>query len=103
MMAPRGEMNDGLLDVTIATQVSRIGIFRLIPHFMKGTQATQKPIITMRSRKVEVTALDGELPAHADGETLCVDGKELAIELIPSALAFIEIEHPVSIAMSSLR
>jgi YegS/Rv2252/BmrU family lipid kinase len=89
MMAPSGEMTDSLLDVTIATQVSRIGIFRLIPHFMKGTQATQKPIVTFRSRKVEVTALDGVLPAHADGETLCVDAKQLTVELVPAALSFI--------------
>jgi diacylglycerol kinase family enzyme len=89
MMAPLAEVNDSLLDVCIALQVSRLGIFRLIPHFMKGTQATQKPIITLRSQKVVVSAIEGVLPAHADGETLCVDAKELAVELVPAALMFI--------------
>jgi len=89
MMAPRAEMNDSLLDLCIASQVSRVGIFRLIPHFMKGTQASQKPILILKSRRVAVTAIEGELPAHADGETLCVDGKELSIELVPAALPFI--------------
>jgi diacylglycerol kinase family enzyme len=69
--------------------VSRGRIFTLIPHFLKGYQATQAPITTLRARQVQVTALQGALPAHADGETLCVQGTQLAIELLPSRLELI--------------
>ena len=89
MMAPDASPADGLLDLCIARQVSRGRIFTLIPHFLKGDQATQAPITALRARRVQVTALRGVLPAHADGETLCVQGEQLTIELLPAALELI--------------
>ncbi len=83
MMAPPAEIDDGLLDLCIADQVSRARIFTLIPYFMKGTQASQKEIKTGRTKRIAVTAVEGVLPAHADGETLCTEGQELTIELLP--------------------
>jgi hypothetical protein len=35
---------------------------------------------------VSVVAVEGELPAHADGETLCVTGRRLELELLPGRL-----------------
>ena len=83
MMAPEGQPDDGLFDLCIAHEVSRARIFGLIPHFLRGTQATQEPIRTERARRVVVTAVEGVLPAHADGETLCTDGRRLELELLP--------------------
>jgi YegS/Rv2252/BmrU family lipid kinase len=82
MMAPSALTDDGLLDLCIAGQLSRMGILRLIPKFMKGTQAAHPQIKIGNASKVQVIALDGVLPAHADGETICVAGKELMIEII---------------------
>jgi diacylglycerol kinase family enzyme len=89
MMAPQGLTDDGLFDLCIARQVSRARIFALIPRFMQGTQATHPAISTARAKKVVVTAVEGVLPAHADGETLCTEGRELALELLPRQLDFI--------------
>jgi YegS/Rv2252/BmrU family lipid kinase len=89
MMAPEGEPDDGLLDLCIARQVGRARIFYLIFHFMQGTQANQEPIQTGRARGVVVTAVDGTLPAHADGETLCTAGQRLEMELLPSQIEII--------------
>jgi YegS/Rv2252/BmrU family lipid kinase len=89
MMAPNAETDDGLLDLCIAGSVSRMGIFALMPRFMNGTQHNHKAITTGRAKKVKVTAVEGVLPAHADGETLCKDGHQLTIELIPSAVDII--------------
>jgi diacylglycerol kinase (ATP) len=86
MMAPAGQPDDGLLDLCLARQVSRSRIFGLIPHFIKGTQATQEPIRTGRARRVSVRAVEGILPAHADGETLCTEGQYLEVELLPRQL-----------------
>lgn len=83
MMAPKGKPDDGLFDLCIAREVSRARIFGLIPHFLRGTQATQEPIHTGRTRSIVVTATKGTLPAHADGETLCIDGRRLELELLP--------------------
>jgi diacylglycerol kinase (ATP) len=89
MMAPEGQPDDGLFDLCIAREVSRARIFALIPHFLQGTQATQEPIRTGRARRVVVTAVEGVLPAHADGETLCTDGQRLELELLPRQIEVI--------------
>jgi len=85
-MAPEGAPDDGVFDLCIAHEVSRPRIFGLIPHFLKGTQATQEPINMTQARRVVVTAVEGILPAHADGETLCTDGQWLEIELLPGQI-----------------
>jgi diacylglycerol kinase (ATP) len=88
-MAPEGKPGDGLFDLCIAHEVSRARIFGLIPHFMRGTQATQEPIRMEQARRVVVTAVEGVLPAHADGETLCTEGQRLEIELLPRQIEII--------------
>jgi YegS/Rv2252/BmrU family lipid kinase len=86
LMAPHAENDDGLLDVCIAREVGKARVFTLIPKFMKGTQEREKEITTLRTRRIAVTALEGSLPAHADGETLCTAGKTLTIDLLPRAI-----------------
>lgn len=86
MMAPQALNDDGLFDYCIASQVSRARIFALIPLFMNGTQANNPAITTGQTRKISVTALEGVLPAHSDGETLCTDGKSLSIQILPGQL-----------------
>ena len=92
MMAPDSKPDDGVLDLCIASEASRMRLFQLIPHFLKGTQATQPEVKMYRSQKASVRALEGSLPAHADGEMLCVQGKQLDVELIPAALDFIPLK-----------
>jgi YegS/Rv2252/BmrU family lipid kinase len=87
--APNGDPSDGSFDLCIARSVSQLRIFGLIPYFMKGTQATQKEVIMAQARKVKVTAVQGTLPVHCDGETVCFEGKELTIELLPAQIEFI--------------
>ena len=82
MMAPDAEPDDGLFDLCIAGQVSRARMFTLIPHFLRGTQATQDSITTKRAARISVTAIEGSLPAQTDGEILCIDGQHLEIELL---------------------
>ena len=83
LMAPDAEPDDGLFNLCIAHEVSRARMFSLIPHFLRGTQATQEPITTGQAAHVSVTAVEGALPAQTDGEILCVDGQHLEIELLP--------------------
>jgi diacylglycerol kinase family enzyme len=88
-MAPAARNDDGLFDLCIAAQVSRLRIFTLIPHFLRGTQTTQPSIQTVQTSGVLASALEGTLPAHADGETLCTHGQQLALELLPQRLELI--------------
>jgi diacylglycerol kinase (ATP) len=89
MMAPEARTDDGILDLCIAGQLSRIGILTMIPRFMKGTQASQPQIKTGNAAKIRVIALEGVLPAHADGETICTAGKELQVEIIKQPIQII--------------
>lgn len=92
MMAPDGKNDDGWLNLCIANQVSRRRVFTLIPHFLSGTQATQKEIRMLKAKKVSVEALKGSLPAHADGETLCKEGQRLDVEILPNQIEMICLE-----------
>jgi diacylglycerol kinase (ATP) len=89
IMAPQGSPDDGMFDVCIARQVSRPQMFALIPRFMAGTQEQHEAIQIIRAANVVVTALEGVLPAHGDGETICIDGNELRVELLPQQLELV--------------
>lgn len=86
LTAPSGQPDDGLLDLCITRKVSRMRVFTLIPAFMRGTQARSAAVTTGRSRRVVVTAVEGGIPAHADGETLCTEGDRLVIEVRPAQI-----------------
>jgi diacylglycerol kinase (ATP) len=84
--APNGNPADGIFDMCIASSASKLRIFGLIPYFMKGTQATQKEVKMDHCRKVTATAVSGTMPVHCDGETVCYEGKELEIEILPAQI-----------------
>lgn len=89
MMAPQSLNDDGLFDVCIAAEVPKAKIFALIPHFMRGSQLTQKSVSLERTKCLSVNAIRGSLPVHADGETICTAGKTVTIQNIPNALQVI--------------
>jgi diacylglycerol kinase (ATP) len=89
IMAPDALPDDGLLDLCIAEQMSSLAILRMVPHFMKGTQASQPSIQTGQAVQVTVTAQDGPLPAQSDGEIICTQGRQLMVELLPRQLEII--------------
>lgn len=89
LMAPHGDPGDGLFDLCIAHQVSIPRIFTLIPHFLRGTQASQSPIRIGQASRVSIHVQEGVLPAQTDGEILCIDGQRLEIEMLPRQLEVI--------------
>lgn len=86
LMAPDARVDDGRLDLCIAGDVSRLGVLALIPRFLRGTQASHASVTTGRTERVVVTAVEGDLPAHADGETLCTAGRQLSVEIVPRSI-----------------
>lgn len=85
-MAPNGNPHDNTFDLCCVKHVGKLGTFPLIGRFMKGTQASHPAVQFFKSKKVVVTALQGSIPAHADGETVCTAGKVVTVEIIPNAL-----------------
>ena len=88
-MTPESSPSDGELDLCIASEAPKLRIFQLISLFLKGTQASEPEITTGRTKQISVEAIKGTLPAHCDGETLCYEGQQLDIELVPQALEFV--------------
>jgi diacylglycerol kinase (ATP) len=88
-MTPDSQFDDGLLDLCIAEQMSPWRIIRLIPHFTKGTQASQPGIKMGQSAQIKITSQDKPIPAQTDGEIISTTGMSLEIALLPKQIEVI--------------
>jgi len=85
-MAPKGNPSDGTFDLCLAGDVKQISIPAVAVKFFSGTQGEHPAVRMLRSKRVHVRAIEGSIPAHADGETICTAGQELMVELHAGAL-----------------
>ena len=89
MMAPRSKPDDGLFNLMIIDQVSRFGIIKLMAKVISGTQEGQPHVKMPLTGTLEITALTGSLPVHADGETICESGSTLSVRIFPEQIDLI--------------
>ena len=87
-VAPHAQIDDGLFDITLARQTSRLTILRLMGMYMRGTQHTHPDVSGMRARQIAIHA-DGGLMSHADGEIFMQNGRHLELEMLPHQLQVI--------------
>jgi diacylglycerol kinase (ATP) len=85
-MAPDGNPADGMFNLCLAGQVPQLKILPLAAKFLSGTQAGHPAVKMTQARTVTIRAVQGSIPAHADGETICTAGQSLRIEIHPAAL-----------------
>lgn len=85
LIAPDAKPDDGLLDLCIARQVSRLTMLRLVPHFLRGTHTGLDPITMLHTTNVTISSPDG-LVAHVDGEVLCTEAPQIRCEILPGVL-----------------
>jgi diacylglycerol kinase (ATP) len=85
-VAPQAQPDDGLLDLCIVRELSRIGMLALIPHFMKGTHVDRDPVSMARAQRITISSAD-DLVAHMDGEVLCTDAHRIEFEIYPRRLS----------------
>jgi YegS/Rv2252/BmrU family lipid kinase len=88
-MAPDAIDDDGLFDVSIAGEAPRLQMLKLIGKYKTGTQKGSKYVDFRQARKVVITALEGYLVVHADGETICERGDKMEIECLLQQLEVI--------------
>lgn len=86
MMAPAGNPQDRTFDLCLAGAVSQLKILPLAATFISGKQENHPAVRMMQAEKIIINAIEGTIPAHADGETLCTKGMKLSVEIIPAAL-----------------
>ncbi len=89
-MAPDAVNSDGQLDLCMVSRLSRGKLMKTIVHYTKGTQKNLPWVATDRAAAYGLKALKGGMIVHADGETICTDGKELMIECIPGPLRILK-------------
>jgi len=86
-MAPAGRNNDGLLDLCMTNrELSRGKLLAAMMQYLKGSQGRNPAIFGSRAEEIHIRAEEGGLACHADGETVCIEGRELHIRCLPGAL-----------------
>ena len=85
LVAPQAQPDDGLFDLCIAREVSRLAQLALIPHFIQGTHVNKEPVTMARAKRVTISSPD-DLVAHVDGEVLCTAGRQIECEIFPRRL-----------------
>lgn len=88
-MAPDAINNDGLFDLCVVEHQNRRKLIKAIIHYTKGTQRGLPGISMDQSADFSLKALKGGMIVHADGETICVEGKQLEIKCIPGPIRII--------------
>lgn len=89
LFAPDALQDDGVLNLCIAGHLTRLQILGLFPKVMKGTQKDHPAIKMPSTQHIQIIALKGKLPVHADGETICEAGQELDIRVLPQKLQLV--------------
>jgi diacylglycerol kinase (ATP) len=84
-LCPGAKIDDGALDVLIASARSLPALLHLLPRVMVGKHLGQWGVELHRGRHVIVRSED-RLPIHADGEIVADWVQELEIEILPGRL-----------------
>jgi diacylglycerol kinase (ATP) len=83
MIAPKAEINDGLVEYVRWGPIGRMGLMRNLPTLYDGTHI-QHPLAERRSAKRIDFDLDGPIDVMVDGEVLNIHCKTL--DVLPAAL-----------------
>ena len=80
---PESDMSDGLLDVCIAHDVTRLKLLKLLPKFIKGRHLSL-PVITYRKAAEVTFSCDPVSRIEVDGERM--DGTPVTFKVLPGAI-----------------
>ena len=65
--------NDGLLDITLAENFTKLDVIRAIPRLFNGTLFKSKKVSTSKTKELRVNIIKGSNFAQADGELVYGD------------------------------
>lgn len=85
-IAPLAELDDGLLDIVFAPDLSKLKLFSSIPSIYRGTHLAIKDLQYFRGKKITITSPE-KILIEMDGET--PGWTPLEVEIIPRALKII--------------
>jgi len=88
---PLAELNDGLINVNIIKNVSRMRFVSLLPYYMKGTflklKGIEKIIMSPKCKRITVTPCEGKMRLCIDGEI--TDAGKIEFEIVHNAFNFV--------------
>ncbi len=87
-LTPHANIQDGLFDVCIIHALTKKDIFLNLPKATKGEHLDMPQVEMFRTAQLKVSTPEG-IAAHADGELLGMELKELDVSLLPAALEVI--------------
>ncbi|MBU0548906.1 MAG: diacylglycerol kinase family lipid kinase [Candidatus Omnitrophica bacterium] len=86
LLTPEAEIDDGLIDVCVVDDISRLKILMHLPRAIKGTLETLPYVKTFKTKKLSIQSRDSLL-AHVDGELL--ESCDYQIQVLPKKLKVI--------------
>jgi YegS/Rv2252/BmrU family lipid kinase len=89
VFAPDSKADDGLLNLCIVRQVTRLQVLGLMPKVMSGTQSEHEAVSMPSGKNINIEAISGTLPVHADGETICEAGKKLEVTILKQQIKLV--------------
>jgi diacylglycerol kinase (ATP) len=87
-LTPNAVIDDGLLDLNIITDLTKIKIFRNLIGVYSGNHIYMPEVTTDRTTDLLIESEEG-FAAHVDGELLGLDLKKLEVHIVPKALRVI--------------
>ncbi len=85
LLTPFAVPDDGLFDVCIAGDVSRLAALPVIPRLLNGSHVTHPKCTMLRGSRVTVHS-PVALPAHLDGEVYVLAGRDFELASQPARL-----------------
>ncbi|MDO4618560.1 MAG: diacylglycerol kinase family protein [Clostridia bacterium] len=88
---PLAELNDGLININIVKDLSRLKFISLLPSYMKGTflkkKGIEKYVTSIQCKKLKITPKSGKMRLGVDGEihdceTVMIEAKKAAMNFI---------------------
>ncbi|MHB8066082.1 MAG: diacylglycerol/lipid kinase family protein, partial [Ruminiclostridium sp.] len=83
---PDAKIDDGLFDICLVTEMSRIQILRLFPKYVKGLHAQLKQVSFYRGKKISIQS-EEDLCLNIDGEILTA--QVMIFEILENAIKVI--------------
>ena len=86
LAVPKAEIADGMFDICLVDNISRMKILRLFPLYMKGQHGKISDVHFYKGKRVEIKSAS-PIAMNSDGEISIVH--EAVFEILPNALSFI--------------
>lgn len=84
-VTPDSQMDDGLFDLCLADEMSRLRMLGFVPQFMLGTHTGDPHITMLRARRVQIVS-ESPWASHVDGEVYGVGARRYEVTLLPDCL-----------------